>query len=343
MAKVILITSFATSGRVRLPWPELRYVAFVVWPTQDSAVVSTETTSCGPSTGSLTATVETFTVPEQLIASGEAVPSELELTVPGAAVPTVPDDLTENEDVAVCAAAGPAAASETRSDSAIWSLEAVRFVMIGSVCRSERGGQDVVGRNEGHALRRRDRRRERPHERRPVVVDLPAHQHGVVLVDGVVAVLHEHPAEVAELHGDGDAPTGAEPVDVLASLLPGRHRVRIAVAVEDLPLLEVDVDRVVPAAAAVLQVPDLAGAVAGPGRDAAVVGVERPTLVVRLDAPRSDERRHFSPAARLRRNERRAVVGEGGLVRAAVELERPGPRDRDSREIGIRDQRIGDL
>src|SRR5258706_14423016 len=102
---------------------------------------------------------------------------------------------------------------------------------------------------------------------------------------------------------------------------------------EDLPLLEVDVDGVVPAAAAILQGPLLAGAVAGSRRDAAIVGIEHGT-VVRLDAPRPDERRDFSPAARRRRNQRQAVAGQGGLARTAPELEGAGPRDRNGGEIG---------
>src|SRR6266542_4044234 len=67
----------------------------------------------------------------------------------------------------------------------------------------ERSRQDVVWRLELDALRRRDGRRKGSQERRPAVVDLPPHQHGVVLVHRVVAVLHEHPAPIAELHGDG--------------------------------------------------------------------------------------------------------------------------------------------
>src|SRR3954464_10593416 len=71
------------------------------------------------------------------------------------------------------------------------------------ICRSSQcGRQDVGGRTEGHALGRRYRRRQRPQERRAVVVDLPAQEHGIVLVHRVVTVLHEHPAPVPELHRD---------------------------------------------------------------------------------------------------------------------------------------------
>src|SRR5712692_6476203 len=123
---------------------------------------------------------------------------------------------------------------------------------------SEGGWQDVIRVSERHALRCRDRRRQRPQERRSPVVDLPAQQHGVVLMRGVVTVLHEHPAKVPELHGDGDASVRAQAIDVLAPLLPRRHIARASVAGEDLSLLEVDVDRVIPAAAVVPQGPDLA-------------------------------------------------------------------------------------
>src|SRR5256885_522220 len=99
--------------------------------------------------------------------------------------------------------------------------------------------QDLSRRLERHALRRRDRRRQWPQERGSAVIDLPPQQHGVVLVQGVVAVLHEHPAKVSELHRDLDTSVGAETIDVLAALLPGRHAAGTAVAFEDLPLLEV--------------------------------------------------------------------------------------------------------
>src|SRR5262247_3528560 len=82
-----------------------------------------------------------------------------------------------------------------------------------------RGREDVGGVAEGHALGRRDRRFQPPHKWGPgYVVDLPSRQHGVVLVRGVVAVLHEHPTPVPELQRDGDASVRAEAIDVLASL-----------------------------------------------------------------------------------------------------------------------------
>src|SRR3989449_4379764 len=128
----------------------------------------------------------------------------------------------------------------------------------------------------------------RPQEWGSTVIDLPAQQHGVVLVQGVVAVLHEHSAEVPELHGDLDASVRAQAIDVLAPFLPGRHVARAAVAFEDLPLLEVDVDRMIPAAAVVHQVPDLAGAEPRRRRDPPEVRVEL-VSAVRPDAPGAAE------------------------------------------------------
>src|SRR5882672_6025594 len=352
-AKVVLTTSLATSGRVILANPELRYFAPDVCPTQESPRTSTVTTTPGGMVGSDTAAVAIFTGPEQEMASGPfeigggAVPSPGAGAGAGAGagVPTVPELVAVKVEVAVCAKAGPAASKRQPSSigRTTGSLAEIALVMAWlRVSFSECGGKGVVRRNEGDALRGRDRRRERPQEGRPVVVDLPPHQHGVVLVHGVVAVLHEHPAEVAELHGDRDAPSRAKPIDILASPLRGRDGVRISVAVEDLALLEVDVDRVVPSAAAVLQDPRLAGAVSGRGRDAAIVRVEHLT-VVRLDAPRSDDRRDFSAAARLRRNQRQAVAGEGGVGRAPPELEDARPRDGNGGEVRVRDQRVGHL
>ncbi|MCY1450482.1 hypothetical protein D9M71_672910 [compost metagenome] len=142
-----------------------------------------------------------------------------------------------------------------------------------------------------------------------------------------MAVLHEHPAEVAELQGDGDAATRVQPVDVLASTFPGRDVGELAVAGEDLPLLEVDVDGVVPAAAAVLQGPDLAGAEARRRRDTAEVRSEH-VAAVGLDAPGAEEA-----------GDRIA----GGLLGAAAELEGALRRHGDLRQVGVRTEHRGNL
>src|SRR5207237_8042929 len=103
-----------------------------------------------------------------------------------------------------------------------------------------------------------------------------------------------------------------------------RRTVREAgVAGEDLPLLEVDVDRAVPSAAVVLQGPDLAGPVPGSSRDAAEVGGQH-FAGVRRHAPGTDER---------------GVLIGARLFRAAAELEDALTRDRDVREVRVRDER----
>ena len=145
---------------------------------------------------------------------------------------------------------------------------------------------------------------------------------------GIVAVLHEHPAKVPELHGDGDASARAEAVDVLATLFPRWDVAGLAVAGENLALLEVDVDRVIPAAAAVFQRPDLAGAVARRRGDPAEVRGERSPGIIRLDAPGAKERRD-------------GVVGR--LVGAPVKLEFPLRCHGNLGKIRVRDQDVRHL
>ena len=126
----------------------------------------------------------------------------------------------------------------------------------------------------------------------PGMLDVPAQQHGVVFVLGVVAVLHVGAGELPEAQGDLDrhAAVGlrADPVDVLArpALPLGRL---LAVAAQDDALLEVDMDRMAPGAA-VDQAPHLEAVVVllGRGGEAsrihaealAAVGLDRPGLVV---------------------------------------------------------------
>src|SRR5438093_7016516 len=119
------------------------------------------------------------------------------------------------------------------------------FMSISLLCAaSERAAQDLIRGLEGYALRPRDRGRQRTQEWRAPVVDLPPEQHGVVLVRGVVAVLHEHPTPVAELQRDVNGAVGVQPPDVLAALLPSRDVRRATVASQRLALLEVVVDGV---------------------------------------------------------------------------------------------------
>src|SRR5262249_61991581 len=116
---------------------------------------------------------------------------------------------------------------------------------------------------------------------------------------------HDHPPDVAALQRGGTLSARAQSPYVLASLLPRRTVGRAAGARQRLALLEMDVDRMVPAAAAVAQRPDLACAEARRRRDPAEVRGERAAVVSR-DAPGSKERGH-------------GVVGR--LARAAIELE----------------------
>src|SRR5258708_20961598 len=52
-----------------------------------------------------------------------------------------------------------------------------------------------------------------------------ANEHGVVLVDGVMAVLHVHAAPVAELHGQGYASPRTQTINVFAAFFPcGKDR-----------------------------------------------------------------------------------------------------------------------
>src|SRR5436305_10949875 len=182
--------------------------------------------------------------------------------------------------------------------------------------------KDVVGRHERDALRSGNRRRQGPHERLPPVVELPADEHGVILMDRVVTVLHEHPAPITELHGDGELSSGTQSIDVLAPLLPGRDVPRTAVAGEDPTLLEMDVDGVIPAPAAVPQGPDFAGVFSRRRRDATEVGIEH-VAAIGLHPPGTEE------------GGDRIV---GGLRPAPSELESAGPRDGNLRQIGVRDQ-----
>src|SRR5262249_19149551 len=132
---------------------------------------------------------------------------------------------------------------------------------------------------------------------------------------------HEHPAPVAELQRDVNGAVGVQPPDVLAAFLPARDVRRSPVASQRLALLEVDVDGVVPTTAAVLQMPDLACTVAGRRRYPAEIGGES-LSIIRLNTPRTKEARH-------------RVVAR--LVGAVAELEEPLTRDRNYRQVWVRD------
>src|SRR5579859_3314478 len=118
-----------------------------------------------------------------------------------------------------------------------------------------RARQDLIRVLEGYASRLRNRSRQGAQERRSTI-QVPPQQHGIVFMHGVVAVLHEHPAPIAELHPDHYGSARTQPIYVFAAAL--RRRRRTAVARDDLALFKMDVDGMVPAKPA-LQGPFFAG------------------------------------------------------------------------------------
>ena len=143
----------------------------------------------------------------------------------------------------------------------------------------------------------------------------------------VVAVLHVHAAPVAELHRDRHRALRLQAIHVLASALRVRHVVEAAVAREDLPFLEVDVNRMIPPVAVVDEMPDLPRPELRRRRDPVVVGGELDPAVG-PDAPMAGECGDRI-AARLD-----AVLAEH---------ERPLVDDRNLRQIRIRDHHVGHL
>src|SRR5689334_13071997 len=97
-------------------------------------------------------------------------------------------------------------------------------------------GEDLVRSLEGDASWLRNRSRQRVQERLSGAVDVPPQQHGIVFMHGVVAVLHEHAAPIAELHPDDYSPIRTKAVHILASALCRRRRA--AVAGNDLALFK---------------------------------------------------------------------------------------------------------
>src|ERR1700756_1768662 len=124
----------------------------------------------------------------------------------------------------------------------------------------ERGWSDVIRCNEGDALCFRNGGRQRIEERCSCSVDFPTNQHGVVFVNGVVAVLHVHSTPVTELHGQGHASTRPQAVHVFTTLFPSRHIGCAAVTGKDLTFFKVNVNRVIPSTTSILQGPDFTSA-----------------------------------------------------------------------------------
>src|SRR6185312_6483360 len=120
-------------------------------------------------------------------------------------------------------------------------------------------------------------------------IHFPTNQHGVVFMHGVVAVLHEHPAPIAELHGQSHASTRTQTIDVFAALFPCRDIAGAAIAGQDLAFFKVDVDWVIPSAATVPECPDFASAIFRSCRNASEAGIQH-LAVIGLHAPGTDER-----------------------------------------------------
>src|SRR5262249_40519539 len=135
------------------------------------------------------------------------------------------------------------------------------------------------------------------------------------------------PAPGADLHGRPQPAVWLRRADVLTPALGVRHVVDAAVARENLPFLEVDVNRVIPPAAIVDQVPDLARPELRRRRDAVVVGGEL-DAAVGADAPVAIERGNRIAA---------------GLDAVLAEHERPLVDHRNLRQIRIRDQHVEHL
>src|SRR5260370_19660809 len=89
---------------------------------------------------------------------------------------------------------------------------------------------------------------------------------------GVVAVLHEHPAPIAELHPDDHVSVGTQAIDVLAAAL--RRRGRLPIPRDDLALFKMDVNGMVPVKAA-LQRPLFGGGESRLRGDAPEVRLQR--------------------------------------------------------------------
>src|SRR5262249_3257946 len=115
--------------------------------------------------------------------------------------------------------------------------------------------------------------------------------------------------------------------DILAATLPQWDVTGFPIAGENLTLLKVDVDRVIPATATVLQCPDLARPVFRRCRDATEVRSEH-GAAIGLHAPGA-------------KGTRNGVIG--GLAGATPEFEDPLPRHGNFRQIGVRDQGVRHL
>src|SRR5260370_5075687 len=91
-------------------------------------------------------------------------------------------------------------------------------------------------------------------------------------MNGVVAVLDEHPAPIAELHPDDEVGVRKQAIDILRSAL--RRRWRLAIPGDDLAFFKMDVNGVVPVKSA-LQGPLFGSGESWLRRDAPEVRLQR--------------------------------------------------------------------
>src|SRR5712691_11450080 len=161
MANVTSTTSVATSGLIRYCSPEVTYFVpdFIPTPATWLKSMLSRTTDGVPKSGSLTTTISNCTNPKRKTGSGAP------LTVPAYAIVVVPAEAIETT-----ARAGllpttrppmiPTSSNRTTVHNGL------RVFMFRSFSFASQGGrEDFVRGLEGHALRARDRSRQRSHER----------------------------------------------------------------------------------------------------------------------------------------------------------------------------------
>src|SRR5439155_9237249 len=129
-------------------------------------------------------------------------------------------------------------------------------------------------------------------------------------VDDVVAVDGEVAAEVAEAEEQLDRLVEAEADDVLARALRRARSRRGAIDAQDLEFLQVDVDRMLPAAGIVHEPPSLGRVALHPEADLVAVreaAVHGPLAVLTLEAERARDARRLRGVGQIA--EMRAGVG----------------------------------
>src|SRR5215813_15553434 len=99
-------------------------------------------------------------------------------------------------------------------------------------------------------------------------------------------MLHEHAAPIAELHRQGDASSRAQPVDILAALLPGWNVCGASIASQDLSFFKMNMNGMVPAAAGIHQGPYFTRTEARRRGDTAKVRIQ-PDAAVGAYSPRT--------------------------------------------------------